>query len=331
MEDYNNGKISVVVTSYNCKNEISRCLDSILDQTFKNLEILVVDDGSTDGTSEIVNSYLPRDSRICFLQKKNEGVSSARNFGLKYATGDVISFIDGDDFLEPDMYETLYSAMNIYNAEIAHCSYNRVYGNEVKPVISDGKVHVQDKSEALRCLIGGYLFVGSLWNKLYRIDLFQNSAFDTSIIVNEDVKMNFDLFRKCHKIVFIDIPKYNYYVRDNSATNTVNDRKKIIDGLNVSKYIFEECDNNKILKNIAAERYMYNLIGAYRFAIFKPDEKISKEQYKAEIGRLYRNISFDNRRIKWNYYGICHMPYLYKLVYRVYDKIRKPNWDIKKK
>lgn len=323
-------KISVIVTSYNCRNEIARCIESIERQTYKNLEIIVIDDGSTDGTERVINKLFGKDPRVRFIQKKNGGVSSARNLGLKYASGEYITFVDGDDSLEKDMYEVLYTAIHYYNAEIAHCSYNRIQDNKKKPIISDGKVHVQNRNEALRCLIGGYLFVGSSCNKLYKKNLLEDITFDTDIIINEDVKMNFEVFRKSNSIVFLDFPKYNYHIRQSSATNTVKDMRKINDGLKVSKYIFEECKDSKELKSVAAERYMYSLICAYRMLLNISTDKISKNQYKNEIVNLYKSTPFKNRRIRWNVYGIWYLPCLYKMIYKLYDKIRTPNWDVRK-
>ena len=118
METY---KVSVIVAAYNIEKYIARCLDSILNQTYKNLEIIVVNDGSSDNTGEIIDKYSEKDIRIKVIHKENSGVSSARNKGLDMSTGDYIGFVDGDDTLETDMYELLVSNAIKNNADISHC------------------------------------------------------------------------------------------------------------------------------------------------------------------------------------------------------------------
>ena len=113
--------VSVIIPAYNIEDYIGRCLDSIISQTYKNLEIIVVDDGSRDYTGEILDNYAKKDRRIKVIHKENGGVSSARNKGIEAAEGDYIGFIDGDDLIEPGMYKTLVDLLEEENADIAHC------------------------------------------------------------------------------------------------------------------------------------------------------------------------------------------------------------------
>ena len=115
--------VSVIIPAYNIEDYIGRCLDSVLSQTYKNLEILVVDDGSSDCTGEILDDYEKKDQRIRVIHKENGGVSSARNIGIEAATGDYIGFVDGDDLMEPEMYKTLVNLLKEENADIAHCGH----------------------------------------------------------------------------------------------------------------------------------------------------------------------------------------------------------------
>ena len=119
--------VSVIIPAYNIEDYIGRCLDSIISQTYKNLEIIVVDDGSRDYTGEILDNYAKKDRRIKVIHKENGGVSSARNKGIEAAEGDYIGFIDGDDLIEPGMYKTLVDLLEEENADIAHCGYQMVF------------------------------------------------------------------------------------------------------------------------------------------------------------------------------------------------------------
>lgn len=119
-------KISIIIPVYNIAEYLPRCLDSVLVQTHKNLEIIVVDDGSIDSSKDVINAYAEKDSRIVAIFKENSGVSDTRNKGLEIATGDYIGFVDGDDYIEPDMYEILLKNALKYNADISHCGYKLI-------------------------------------------------------------------------------------------------------------------------------------------------------------------------------------------------------------
>ena len=154
-------KISVIVPIYNTERYLSECIDSIIRQTYRNLEIILVDDGSTDKSFTICNNYAMLDERIQVVHQANQGVSAARNNGLSRASGDLISFVDSDDTLDDDMYELLVRVIEEYNADIVHCGYKHIVGEEVRLVHDTRKIIMQDNTEALRCLVGGHLFVGS--------------------------------------------------------------------------------------------------------------------------------------------------------------------------
>ena len=118
--------ISIIVPVYNQEKYLSRCLDSILDQTYKNLEIICVDDKSTDGSAEIIKHYVQKDSRIVYYRNTGKGVSSARNYGIERANGEYIGFVDSDDFIQPQMYEFMLRAMQENDCEMVACGYERV-------------------------------------------------------------------------------------------------------------------------------------------------------------------------------------------------------------
>lgn len=217
--------ISIVVPAYNIELYIARCLDSLLSQTYRNLEIIVVNDGSTDETGAIIDAYASRDSRVVAVHKENGGVSSARICGIHAAKGDYIGFVDGDDFAEPEMFSRLLKNMLEYNADISHCGYQMVFPDgHVDMYYNTGKKLVQDRETGLRDLIQGTFVEPGLWNKLYRREIVlgfeQSPLWRDGIRVNEDILMNYILFSRAQKSVYEDIPYYHYILRKGSAATS---------------------------------------------------------------------------------------------------------------
>ena len=169
-----NPMISIIVPIYNVEKYLSNCIDSILNQTYKDLQIIVVNDGSTDNTEAIVGEIADKDSRVQLINKENGGVSSARNVGLEYVNKDCITFVDDDDTLDLDMYEILMKYAEYNEYDIVHCGYKRINDETVKLVNGTNNIIKQTKNEALECIVGGKIFVPALWNKVYKRKLFDD-------------------------------------------------------------------------------------------------------------------------------------------------------------
>ncbi|MBY0759330.1 glycosyltransferase family 2 protein [Sellimonas caecigallum] len=320
--------ISVIVTCYNGEKYIKDCLESICRQTYKNLQIIIVDDGSQDKSWSIIQQYASKDTRITAISKKNGGVSSARNCGLKCARGKYISFIDGDDTIEPDMYEFLMQYIMRYKVSIVHCAYNRVEQDRTIPVNGTGKIYVQNREEALKCVILGEIFVGSLCNKLFNRELFNGIYFDESLKINEDILVAYYLFNKAEKSVYIDVPKYNYIIHKSSACNTESVIKKGKDTVKVAGIIYNDCLNTP-MESWARERLVNMLIFQYRTTSkYSRESKKKIKNISGDIWKMYRAGTNWSQRIKINVYLLHYVPFLYKILYQVNDKLRKPNWDV---
>ena len=216
-------KISIVVPVFNIEGYVERCLQSLLRQTYTNLEVLAIDDGSTDSSGEILDRLAVTDSRIKVIHKENGGVTSARMAGIRNATGEWIGFVDGDDETEPDMFEHLISNAITYNADISHCGYQMCF--------EDGRIHYfyntgllvqQDKITALKELLSGSRIEPSLCNKLFHKTLFQSLLHSDTVLldikINEDLLMNYMLFSAAKQTVFEDWCPYHYIVRKTSAS-----------------------------------------------------------------------------------------------------------------
>lgn len=323
-------RLTVVVPAYNAEKTIKRCLDSILSQTYSNLEVLLINDGSKDGTEDICLKIAENDNRLKVITIPNGGVSHARNVGIEKSIGELITFVDADDYIDADMYQTLTDTMEEYDVSIVHCSYKNVDENEhILSVVGDnGKVIVQDHDEAMSCLVQGKLFAGGLWNKIYKITLFDNIRLDETIKFNEDVLANIYLFDLVDKSVYIDKPFYNYVAVESSSTHSANAVKAGEQYLYVSNLILE------ISKNKPYERYAYtrianNLMNLYRAYIFSKDKnyKNEKKQTMKEIKEYKSRGFYNNKRDKILYLLYRYVPHLFKLAFSFYDKKRVKKLD----
>ena len=207
----NQMKISIVVPVFNAEKYLPECLDSILNQEYKNLEIICVDDGSTDKSSEILDLYVTIDDRIKVIHKKNTGVSDSRNVGLKKATGDFIGFVDADDFVEAGMFGCLQELLQRHNADIAICAFTNG-----KNYNDDSEI-ILDQKQAIIELDKGDLYMGHLHNKLFRRDVWENTWLDPEIRIWEDLLVLHYVFARASKVIYTSKGLYNYRIDDNSA------------------------------------------------------------------------------------------------------------------
>lgn len=227
-------KISVIIPVYNVELYIRKCLDSVISQTYAELEILLINDGSTDNSGKICDEYAARDNRIRVFYKSNDGVSSAKNFGLKYVTGKYIGFVDADDWLEPDMYELLYKSLKEKKVPISVGNYFKDTDSESIPMLNKYQIpddEISAKNMIVYALKRDYYlgFCAYLWNKLFSAEIILNNVlkFDEDINYGEDVLFyaNTVLSEKC-KGVFTDKPLYHYYQRNTSIAKSKSVRVK---------------------------------------------------------------------------------------------------------
>jgi glycosyltransferase involved in cell wall biosynthesis len=225
-----NPKISIIVPIFNIESYLSRCLDSLLAQSLTEIEIIAVNDGSTDGSGAILRDYADKDTRIVIIEKTNGGVSAARNDGILASSGDYIGFVDPDDWVDPDMYEGMYAAAIQESADIVMCGYIREFGThskakefELPEQICYRNEEVQEK--LLRRLVGPLDEEiakpelldawGTVWSKLYRSDLIKNNQIqfiDLSVIgTNEDSLFNIHTSYYSKSFLFLNKPYYHYW------------------------------------------------------------------------------------------------------------------------
>lgn len=324
----NNIKISLIVPCYNIRKYLPRCIESILAQTYKNLEIILISDGSTDGTDEVIREYAKKDSRIIPIFKQNSGVSDTRNRGLDIATGDYIGFVDGDDYIEPEMYETLLKNAIENNADISHCGYQMVFPSRVDYYYNTGKKVIQDNKKGIRDIIVGDYVEPSPCIKIYRKNIVNNLRMPINIKINEDVLFNFYAFVNSKKSAYEDLPFYHYILRKGSAATSKINQNKLFDPVRVRKEIFEyslkNLDNE--IQSVAYSSYLNSIINLYRVVSnsklkeYKEESFILKGQIKEIKGKFMLS-----KRIKAERFLFFHCTGLLMFTYKIYDKLLSKN------
>ena len=235
-----NELISIIVPIYNVENYLRMCLDSIQNQTYTNFECLLINDGSPDNSAEICREYAAKDSRFRYFEKENGGVSSARNLGMKCANGDYITFVDPDDWLDPDYLEILYLKMMEYDADVAIATYK-------KYSVSDRcyYFHVLDQDYYEKIYTGDELLAelpyresfdstfNVSWGKLFKRSLLYSLVFNEQRVMGEDLEFNFKVFLRLNKCLYIHKPLYNFRRHDSSACARMLTDKDLVDDLEI--------------------------------------------------------------------------------------------------
>ena len=221
--------VSVIIPVYNVQEYLPACLDSVCGQTYENLEILLVDDGSTDQSGQICHDYAQKDPRIRVLHKPNGGQSSARNMGIDMAKGSWLTFVDSDDLIAPDLVEALLGAIG--DCDIAMCDRQK-FTQAPAPVAEAGAVKIYDKDQMLHKVYDAPKYI-AIWGKLYRRELFAHFRFAEGIIYEDEDALP-QLFYVSRKIACLQAEKYFYRVRPDS-TMTAAFSKKRMDIICVSK------------------------------------------------------------------------------------------------
>lgn len=289
--------ISIIIPIYNSEKYLNRCIDSILNQTYSNLEIILIDDGSTDNSLKICEEYLNIDNRIKIKHKKNEGTASARNMGLNMAKGEWIAFVDSDDYIEKDMYEKLYKNAIKNNAEISTCTlkYKTIEGNIIFPFKDELKMETINNSVDLMRQMYCSDYMNSLCvcmcTKIYKRYIFKNIKFIDGIY--EDDEISARILINNYKTAIINKPLYIYTQNLNSITNSEFSLKNL-NFLNILIKRIELFSLNgyKELKYQTFELY-FNMLIEYYIKSRKNNFNIYLNKYISFGRRNITNILFN--------------------------------------
>lgn len=211
--------VSIIIPVFQVENYLDKCIQSVVNQTYHNLEIILIDDGSVDHCPEICDNWRKKDTRIRVIHKKNGGLSDARNVGLHAARGYYIAFVDSDDWIDSRFIEYLYVAIQQTNADIAACDVLKVNdGEEPEPQnVKDTsfKLEIATSKEAINDILNDRRFRAVAWNKLYKSEILEGEQFEVGRL-HEDEFFSYRLYDKAKSLVYIDIPLYNYRQRTGS-------------------------------------------------------------------------------------------------------------------
>lgn len=259
--------VSIIVPVYKVESYLRRCLDSVISQTYVNLEIILVDDGSPDNCPQICDEYAEKDKRVVVIHKKNGGLSDARNAGLDICKGEYISFVDSDDWIDRDFVKILINVILCERADIAFANFKRV--SDEKPCKrytvskSNNPIEVLDGKVAFRRLLsenGTSLVIA--WGKLYKKLLFENVRFPIGLL-HEDEYTTYKLLCSSSRIVFLDIPLYFYFQREDSIMGTAKSSSIRALRAKVERYNFIKQHEFLDLKELCLKNLCWELLFAY--------------------------------------------------------------------
>lgn len=322
-------KISIMVPLYNVENYLEKCIRSLLKQTYNNIEIILVDDGSTDNSLSICEKYKKKDERIKVFHKDNGGISSARNFCIKKANGKYVTFVDADDYVEEDYVEKLYNGIKKYKTKISVGGYKAIYLNKTEKNNSKNKTYSLTKEKALENLLYIDLDV-SAWSKLYDKELFDNVRFPEGRIF-EDTATTYKLIDQCDEVAIVDYPIYNYCIRSKSITSEKFNIKKmdwIISAIEMTHYLKNKY---KDLDSACLSYMMYTHIGV--LSSLAMNDKNFKKERKEIISYIkgHKNKYLKDERVSKKYKMvtrlICTDYRLFKIALKIFQKYKGKRYE----
>lgn len=318
-----NDMISIIIPIYNVEKYLEKCLDRILNQTYKNLEIILIDDGSTDNSPNICNSYCEKDKRIKIIHKNNEGVSSARNKGIELSKGKYIVFIDSDDYVSNEHIEVLYDCIISNNVDLVISNLIDISEDGIILNNEEKESFLMNKDQCLKELLSEDNFYHLCCGNIYRKDLLEKIRFNCKYRIAEDLDFLYRYIKQISSAYFLSKNTYYYLKREGSATNSIYS-EKWNDELKICNFIISEMvelENN--FHKYAKRKYIrLNINQAYRFKLNKNQTKILKNNIKIYKNEMFNSKLFDNKE-KLKIFLLLKSYYLFKIVSNIKDKIIK--------
>ncbi len=310
-----NELISVIVPIYNMEKYLNKCVDSILNQTYSNIEILLIDDGSTDLSVKICDEYMKTDSRIKVFHKKNGGLSDAKNFGIKKASGKYVAFVDSDDWIENNMYENMYYKLKDTKSNIVVCGRYIEYENGEKKEWYNKNEIIMNKEQSLIYLNSFYNFDMSSCDKLYEKSLFDNIEFPYGKRC-EDAYTTYLLFNKADRVTYIPKCFYHYFQRSGSISRNEKINMDYIYAAEEQLEFFTT--KYPHLRYIAETNYAFSVKSIFQVSVERKLQLTDEFNLKKkEVKKYYKSI-LNNKYItmkkKLTYILFAFFSILYKLL-----------------
>ncbi len=267
-------KVSIIVPVYNVENYLEKCLQSLVDQTLKEIEIIVVNDGSKDNSQKIIDRFASKDSRILPLKKENGGLSDARNYAFPYVKGKYVGFVDSDDYVDSDMFETLYQKIEQEQADLVECDYIWEYDDPSRNVIDHSHI-IDSPFTDLRVIA---------CNKLFRFDIIRKEKLQfPKGLRYEDISFTYQYLPYAKKIVSVDKPFYHYLQRENSIANTQNPKvREIYDILNGVLSFYQERGFYDTYDQELEYLFLHMILGRSFYRISSLQDKKLRKAYLKE-------------------------------------------------
>ena len=299
-------KVSVIVPVYKVEQYISKCLDSLVNQTLEDMEIIVVNDGSPDNSEKIIKDYAKKYKNIKYLKKENGGLSSARNFGLKHATGEYIGFVDSDDYVDKRMYQMMYEKAIEASADLVVCDLNYVYEDKEEKAYSNIKTDTTDIKSIMNNIYP------AAWNKLYKKELFDNEVYFKEGVWYEDVEFIYRLLPYVNKIGVVHEHFYKYIQRENSIIRTIDKRLyNYIDNWNGILEFYKKRD-----LYISYEKELEYSYVRYLYATFiKQACKYDYENYLKAVDEAIKNVKNSFPKYRKNKYFYKSLKGIYLIIF----------------
>lgn len=321
-----NAKVSIIIPVYNVENFLRKCIQSVCEQTYQNIEIILIDDGSKDSSGYICDEVKSTDDRIIVIHQENYGVASARNAGLDIMTGDYFTFVDGDDIVAPDFIKILLNSLTEYNADISTCCHKRIEFDSTEKIIKfiDKKTTlpvIKNGIESITDMFYGKTCSASSGSKLYSYKTFKDLRFQ-NLVMGEDTLFVYLAFVKANRIVHTDIPLYYYIQQEESVTNKKANYIKFYDYVKLYDSIINT-DSNKYGKEFftaLVNRLIENNFWVYMKLRNCPDSYTSEKNHIIKNIKKYRKYVISNRKSEPRVRLACLLSYGgMKLVDFIYD------------
>lgn len=297
----------MIIPVYNVAPYLKKCLDSVCAQTYDNLEIIIVDDGSTDESETICDDYANRDPRVIVIHKENGGLSDARNAGMAIASGDYIGFVDSDDWIEVDMYERLYRACEDNNVEYVIARFLEEKEGKIIQDQFTQKFTIIDGFSALRiCTMGDdqYVITNSVWNRLYKKSILKDMCFPKGKNY-EDIVFTTKVLMRVDKVGYLDAAVYHYRIREDSIMGMGIKNPKIFNDNIITDLLPQIKEKERILRNAGMEelgercRYqilmeiLHGLEKTYHVSEYKTQYKYLKQEFYKYRKEIRKYICYD--------------------------------------
>ena len=327
--------LTVIVPCYNVEKYVDKCISSIVNQTYSNLEILLIDDGSTDSTGKICDSWQERDQRISVIHKQNEGLSYVRKTGIENATGEYLTFVDSDDWIDVNMYADMMSALLSTNSDIAQCEFCFVhedgrmehYGKEHQA----GNIEVTGRTEGVLLMLEKKIWFPSMCNKIFKKSLFDSIMFSKERGLAEDY-ISLYLFHRAEQSVYIHNEYYFYFQRKGSICNpldTASKMKNLRDRFDADfehySFVEQYPEYHAVLSSLKY-RMIESGITLLRNIIAFP-QHFTNEYFKAKAEQL-RSVPFTHKdsircNLKIELYALKISVKLYRIMRMLYNQVYK--------